>query len=274
MALPNTLATPLEEQQTKRELTEKRRQAARSSPGSLTGEPLRESIRGMPVEQFGAIPRKDAVREDERKRQLDAVRRQPSLPLTTPLGTEAPEEPDQSSEAVRGPEAEGRVSRLLDRFRRRDSSESGEGTAGALGGAADTLAAPFLAGAQRGYARVWDSIQESLEDTALSFADLMLLSGPASLGLYLLRLLGGHVIRPKMKGVQIIPPYSLPTFVYHSTKNILIALFVGFIYLVIIVLVYLINNKCKAAELISDELLAGILSPLVGALKLVGVCPS
>ncbi|GEM_PF-2983157 len=102
--------------------------------------------------------------------------------------------------------------------------------------------------ARTAYTKVWQLAEEGIQDFALSFADLMLLSGPAAVTMFLIRLIGGNVfggsgtVTYREMSIPRIPGYSVPEGTYRAGKVFLIGVVSGSIYLVIFFLAVAIAN--------------------------------
>lgn len=243
------------------------------APRRLEGGALRQSLADVRPESFGAV---QSVTDLKRhRRDLDAARavRAPALPSTFPSGAELAAQ-EAAEEATTPQPEESRIGRLLKNVREQASrafgkpEENPSEASQSLDTAFAAAAAPAIAAAEKGYGLIWDEIQGSLETLAFTWVAL-LIAGPASLIVYLTRLIGGHVVRPKLRGVQIIPPYTIASFVAHTLPNILIAIILGILTLLIILLVDLINNKCSSGIV---QATAGLFKPLVDFLAYLHLC--
>lgn len=102
--------------------------------------------------------------------------------------------------------------------------------------------------ARQAYIRVWQYAEEGVQDFALSFADLMLLSGPATLMIFLIRFIGGNIfggagtITFREISVPRIPGYSVPEGTYKAGKILLIGLITGLLYALILLVVIALAN--------------------------------
>lgn len=102
--------------------------------------------------------------------------------------------------------------------------------------------------ARSAYTRIWQLAEEGIQDFALSFADLMLISGPAAVTMFMVRFLGGNVFggsgTATFRDISVprIPGYSIPEGTYKAGKVFLIGLFSGVIYTVIFLVVVALAN--------------------------------
>lgn len=103
--------------------------------------------------------------------------------------------------------------------------------------------------ARQAYARVWQLAEEGVQDFALSFMDLMLISGPAAVAMFVTRLIGGNLfggsgtISFREVTVPRIPGYSSALEgAYKGGKVLFIGLVTGLLYSIIILLVVMISN--------------------------------
>lgn len=119
--------------------------------------------------------------------------------------------------------------------------------------------------ARQAYTRAWQLAEEGLQDFALSFADFMLLSGPATVVIFIIRLFGGNLfggsgsITFREVSVPRIPGYSIPEGTYKAGKVFLIGIISGLIYSLILLLIVVLVNPL----LIVQIGLCGIFGPLV-----------
>ncbi len=139
--------------------------------------------------------------------------------------------------------------------------------------------------AKKVYKRGWQIAQEVVEDMALSLSDFFLFTGPAVVGLYLIRWIGGNmmgglfvkeVTLPALLGqgqgeqkfyVQLIPGYSIddPIDYVRHIKFLVVAAITGIIYGIIFLILYLALNPTEAAKLGLKALTAGLsaVNPIV-----------
>lgn len=128
--------------------------------------------------------------------------------------------------------------------------------------------------ARQAYTRVWQLAEEGVQDFALSFLDLMLISGPAAVVMFIVRFVGGNLmggsgtIRFREVSVPRIPGYpDAMTGIYNFGKVAL----VGFLSLLIYGVLAIIIVFIAKPELI---LQMGFCSFFSGLTKILGVaCP-
>lgn len=132
---------------------------------------------------------------------------------------------------------------------------------------------PAQMAAQQAYTKGWQYTQEVLEDAALSFADLMLFTGPAAVAMFVLRI-GGTLNNGfgdyTFQGftVKRVPGYGWVEGIYRSIKILAIGLFSGFIWSTLITVVYFITHPQELLRLglASFSSMADILSTFGTAL--------
>lgn len=110
--------------------------------------------------------------------------------------------------------------------------------------------------ARQAYTRVWQLAEEGVHAFAFSFLDLMLLSGPAALVLFVVRFVGGNLmggsgsIRFREASVPRIPGYpDAISGIYIFGKILLIGLLTGLIYALIIFVIILLVNPGLLAQI-------------------------
>lgn len=110
--------------------------------------------------------------------------------------------------------------------------------------------------ARQAYTRVWQLAEEGVHAFAFSFLDLMLLSGPAALVMFVVRFVGGNLmggsgtIRFREASVPRIPGYpDAISGIYIFGKILLIGLLTGLIYALIIFVIILLVNPGLLAQI-------------------------
>lgn len=109
---------------------------------------------------------------------------------------------------------------------------------------AQTATATASAFAQQAHRRVWQLIEEGVEDFAFTFLDLMIFSGPAAVAIFLTRLIGGNIFRGSgtisFRDVTVprIPGYaSIGEGAYRAVKVAAIGLISGLVYATLVILI-------------------------------------
>ncbi|HCM67552.1 MAG: hypothetical protein A2898_03875 [Candidatus Kerfeldbacteria bacterium RIFCSPLOWO2_01_FULL_48_11] len=110
----------------------------------------------------------------------------------------------------------------------------------------------------------WNSIHEGLEDAALSFVDLMIITGPIALGAFFLQLgapLWGGSFTIRLRGVEVplLPGFALPLLPVRGSKAIIILLCTAIVWGTVFLLFYLATHPTEALKLISALFLAQIM---------------
>lgn len=110
--------------------------------------------------------------------------------------------------------------------------------------------------ARQAYTRVWQLAEEGVHAFAFSFLDLMLLSGPAALVMFVVRFVGGNLmsgsgtIRFREASVPRIPGYpDAISGIYIFGKILLIGLLTGLIYALIIFVIILLVNPGLVSQI-------------------------
>lgn len=106
----------------------------------------------------------------------------------------------------------------------------------------------------------WTIIHETLEETALSFVDIMLISGPLTIGVFILRLCSpmyGRLATVRFKGVEVplIPSFTLTMLIPRGSKTLLIAVISFCIWSAIIMLFYFATHPIEALKFITKAFL-------------------
>ncbi len=171
---------------------------------------------------------------------------------------------DQSSEWQQNDENRaGRFSQLqARRAARRENADGAQRVVTAEQGAS--------AVARQAYTRVWQLAEEGVHAFAFSFLDLMLISGPAALVMFVVRFVGGNLMggsgtmRFREASVPRIPGYpDAISGIYIFGKILLIGLLTGLIYALLIFVIILLVNPVLVAQI-------GFCIYFDGLLKLIG----
>ncbi len=98
----------------------------------------------------------------------------------------------------------------------------------------------------------WGMVHESLEDTALSFVDFDIISGPATIIVYLVRLgayLYGRIVTVNVQGVKVpfIPTFTMPELVVRSSKTLIIAIMTIAVWGIIYLTIWILTSPVDAA---------------------------
>lgn len=173
---------------------------------------------------------------------------------------EASVEQDYARQLAAAQLADRRQQQMAKPDRQRQARPAGNaGATTAVDGVASTAA-------RQAYTRAWQLAEEGVQDFALTFMDLMLISGPAALAIFLTRLIGGNVlggagtISFREVTVPRVPGYSLAEGTYKFVKLAVIALVTGIIYLGIIFVVAMLTNP----ELLVQFGVCVLFGPILG----------
>lgn len=139
------------------------------------------------------------------------------------------------------------AARELRRQRVRQSQQAKKRKAAVASNVTSSVNAAQIA-ARQAYTKGWQYVEEAVEDFALTFADLMLLSGPLVVLIYLTRLLVGNINRGGgtigFRGFTVprVPGYSMVEGIYRTAKVLLIGLISGAIYSAILLVGFVVTH--------------------------------
>ena len=118
----------------------------------------------------------------------------------------------------------------------------------------------------------WQYVQEAVEDAALSFGDLMLITGPITVGMYLARLVVGNLMGggPEIgfKGIKVamVPGFGVVEGFYRTFKVLIIGAISGFLYSVLAVLLFSVTHPVETLQFIGGSVV-GIFQLIINLLS-------
>lgn len=177
-----------------------------------------------------------------------------ALPQTPPAAAQP-----EVGESDEGEEQEGARSSAFSRLRRA-AQQFRQQRAEEVTGPADAASKVAALNAMRA---LWASVHETLEDAALTFVDLMIITGPLAIGAYLLRLgayLYGGIFTIRFKGVEIplIPTFATGEVMVRTSKILIIVAVTAIVWIAIIFLIWILTNPVEAAKILTKELVNSI----------------
>lgn len=95
---------------------------------------------------------------------------------------------------------------------------------------------------------IWMAVHEFLEDAALSFVDIMIITGPLCIFVFLIRILAmltiGGMLTIKFKGfeVPLVPMFTAAEVVPRFSKMLLIFLVTGLVWFILILVIWAITD--------------------------------
>ncbi|MFC1687169.1 hypothetical protein ACFL0L_01145 [Patescibacteria group bacterium] len=110
----------------------------------------------------------------------------------------------------------------------------------------------------------WTLVHETLENTALSFLDFMVISGPFTILVFILRLfapLYNKLATFRFRGIEVplIPSFTLQMLVPRAAKTLLVAMITFIVYSSVYLLFYFATHKVEALKFITQTFLDTIL---------------
>jgi hypothetical protein len=207
-------------------------------------------------------------RETQMKREYQKAKQQEYLNIPDSGQTEADEEEEEEGgEESAGPEEgpqesggetaleeqQGGIKGALARQKQKDSMALEQANkakaalaAGEVGeeGAAEVI--------NKSYKLLWSYLHEFFEDTALSFTDVMLVTGPLCVAFFFFRILAmlsiGWMFKINFKDVEVplVPTFSMAEVPLRVGKTLLIAAISGAIWGIIVFVAWVYTNQAEA----------------------------
>lgn len=118
---------------------------------------------------------------------------------------------------------------------------------------------------KKAFQTIWTVVHEFLEDAALSFIDIMIITGPLCLLFFFVRVIGmfsiGRLLTITFKGVQVplVPMFSAPEILPRLGKTLFIAAITTIIWFIIILLIWIVGDPVGAAKEIGSAIVDAIL---------------
>ena len=189
----------------------------------------------------------------EKGRELYQQRQQDQIEQARSQTTPIPAAPEAAPAQGRGEEREDQRSSAFSRLRQLAQQFRRERPAQASTGEAD---AATQAAAVQGMRGLWTAIHETLEDTALSLVDFMIITGPLAIGAYFLRLgayLYGRLFTIRFKGAEVplIPTFATGEFLVRSSKILVVLAVTAVVWGAILIVVWIFSDPVEAAKVLT-----------------------